>query len=321
MDKNNSIYYSNELVLIKEEDNFREYQIKNRSGKGKVYEWLLFSGVRVICNDLNLFNCTRKNAENNKVIEISYCVEGSYEYKIDEKTSFVIGPGDVAVNNCGRKNVGVEFPTRRFYGVTVFVDTEVFNKKHERIIKEMEIDTDSISNLAGDDYQPFIFHTDRNIDVVFETFFGGQKEYWKKPLLKTKVIELLVIMSDPHIKRAGNIARYTSSAHVSTATYIQRRITSDPQKHVTIEELSDETGIGTTALKTIFKEVYGVSIYAYFKDWRLHEGQKMLKETDCSIAEIAMKVGYSNPGKFSLSFKNRFGMTPNEFRQIVRLGN
>ncbi len=66
-------------------------------------------------------------------------------------------------------------------------------------------------------------------------------------------------------------------------------------------------------MKKKFAAVYGTSIYAYLKAYRLQEAQKKLLRTDLSVADIACAVGYENPAKFSSAFKDECGMTPAQF--------
>lgn len=51
----------------------------------------------------------------------------------------------------------------------------------------------------------------------------------------------------------------------------------------------------------------------------MNTAAKMLTETDLSIAEIAVEVGYSNQGKFAAVFRRYFQMNPLEYRRARRL--
>ena len=88
----------------------------------------------------------------------------------------------------------------------------------------------------------------------------------------------------------------------------------------TIEQLAQEVGLSPTALKSCFKGIYGSSVYAYQKEYRLQLAQKLLLETDCTVAEIAHRVGYENPNKFSSAFREAAGMTPTEYRKMRPIG-
>ena len=47
--------------------------------------------------------------------------------------------------------------------------------------------------------------------------------------------------------------------------------------------------------------------------------KKLLLETELSVTEIASKIGYENPNKFTSAFKGMYGCSPTEFRKSVRL--
>ena len=84
----------------------------------------------------------------------------------------------------------------------------------------------------------------------------------------------------------------------------------------TIEELSKKFLINTSSLKEVFKGVYGLPIATYMKEYRIHKGIEMLKQTDDSIAEIAAKLGYETQGKFTKAFKDTVKMTPTAYRKM-----
>ena len=70
-----------------------------------------------------------------------------------------------------------------------------------------------------------------------------------------------------------------------------------------------------TSMKVCFKGVYGSSIYSYMKSYRMQAATILLRDTKDSITEIAAKMGYDNPSKFSEGFKKEFGELPSEFRK------
>ena len=47
--------------------------------------------------------------------------------------------------------------------------------------------------------------------------------------------------------------------------------------------------------------------------------KKLLLETESSVTEIASKIGYENPNKFTSAFKETYGSSPTEFRKSVCL--
>ena len=96
---------------------------------------------------------------------------------------------------------------------------------------------------------------------------------------------------------------------------VQEYMTADLRNHYTLQELSEKFEIPLTSMKVCFKGVYGCSIYAYMKSYRMQAATILLRDTSDSITEIAAKMGYDNPSKFSEAFKKEFGELPSEFRK------
>ncbi len=64
----------------------------------------------------------------------------------------------------------------------------------------------------------------------------------------------------------------------------------------------------------IFKSVKGVSYSAFVTGYRLEQSKLALLETNKTVSEISMEVGFSNATYFTTVFKNTFGMTPTAYR-------
>lgn len=82
--------------------------------------------------------------------------------------------------------------------------------------------------------------------------------------------------------------------------------------------LARMVGINQTKLKAGFKEVLGLTIYQYILQCRMERACELLLAHDCSVAEIAYKVGYEYPANFTCAFKRRFGCLPRAWRRSER---
>lgn len=93
------------------------------------------------------------------------------------------------------------------------------------------------------------------------------------------------------------------------------RLVEDLSRRYTIEELSREHLLNTSALKAGFKAVYGQPVGAYMRELRMREAARLLRESDLPIAGVAAAVGYENQGKFTRAFKEAVGLLPTEYRR------
>lgn len=109
---------------------------------------------------------------------------------------------------------------------------------------------------------------------------------------------------------------YYDKTQMEKIRAIHEQITSNLQVRVTIEELSKQYDMPATSMKKCFREIYGDSIYSYQKRYRMNVAANLLMEdSKVEIQEIALKMGYENPGKFSSAFKSVMGVTPAKYRK------
>ncbi len=81
-----------------------------------------------------------------------------------------------------------------------------------------------------------------------------------------------------------------------------------------VEELANQLDISRVQLYRKVKALIGLSISEYINSQRLSKAKSLLQDTTLNISEIAYSVGYSSPGYFSTSFKNKYGISPKSFK-------
>lgn len=95
-------------------------------------------------------------------------------------------------------------------------------------------------------------------------------------------------------------------------------LTCDLDTHPPLAALAAQYGMSLTALKDCFKAVYGKPIATFQREYRMQVAARWLVETGLSVAEIAGRLGYENPNKFSSAFKRVIGETPSAYRRARR---
>ena len=85
--------------------------------------------------------------------------------------------------------------------------------------------------------------------------------------------------------------------------------------NIDIEGLSYDLGISKFYMHRVFKEAFGKNIYENIKSIRLQKASNLLITNKYStISNIANMCGYSSQTSFLRVFKERFGMTPKEWK-------
>ncbi len=67
----------------------------------------------------------------------------------------------------------------------------------------------------------------------------------------------------------------------------------------------------------IFKKATGKTPINYINGYRIEKAAVLLKNTDQSITDIALSVGFDDPNYFSRTFKKHMGATPREYRNSI----
>lgn len=82
---------------------------------------------------------------------------------------------------------------------------------------------------------------------------------------------------------------------------------------VTVDQLAVYVGMGRTSMYNKIKGLTGKSPVELIQDFRLEKATYYLKSGQFSVSETCYKVGFSDPGYFSRSFKKHFGISPMDY--------
>jgi len=89
---------------------------------------------------------------------------------------------------------------------------------------------------------------------------------------------------------------------------------------LTLAALAADLALGEAALRSLINQQLG---YRNFNDflhhYRLEEASRRLTSEDLPILSIALECGYGSIGPFNRAFRQRFGMTPTEYRAAARM--
>lgn len=85
---------------------------------------------------------------------------------------------------------------------------------------------------------------------------------------------------------------------------------------VPIEELAASVGLSRRHLERMFLAELELSPALVYRRLRLERAKQLLLETDASMIEIALDVGFENASNFSRAFSQLFGQTPSRLRAL-----
>ena len=89
-------------------------------------------------------------------------------------------------------------------------------------------------------------------------------------------------------------------------------------ENINIEEFAISRSMSVSWFLRNFKQVTGMSPMHYILINRINNAVSLLETTDYNVNEISTIVGYENPMYFSRLFKKQKGVSPTEYRKLLR---
>lgn len=130
--------------------------------------------------------------------------------------------------------------------------------------------------------------------------------------LKTMMIDLLVAYSRFYQAKLKNGARTEHLKYIYEALkFLEQNLGTD----YSVKDIADFCNISPDYLTKQFKNILGVSLMEYIKNYRIAKAMELLTTTDLPIAQIAQTVGFGDISHFSRQFKQVSEVSPLAFRK------
>ena len=98
---------------------------------------------------------------------------------------------------------------------------------------------------------------------------------------------------------------------------LSHKISKDVSKDYCLDALSEETGLPQAKLQEGFKLLYGRTVTEYIRHLRLEVARDLMNDSDLNISEIVYSIGFSSRSYFSKIFKEKYNISPNEYKSKV----
>lgn len=306
----------NNVRKLCEDENHIVFQVRDDTGEGMMTLYPVFRGCCLIYNDFHLEQCYSEFQPETEMFCIDHCREGRIEWSVDKNRYIYIEAGDMQINSRTQHNKTFSFPLRHYHGLTIGFDIEEAERTLLHVMEGFSVDIRKLREKFCPENHTFIMRAGRQIEHVFSELYN-LPERVRLPYFKIKVLELLLFLETLDVPESEEERPYYYKTQVAKAKAIVALLTSDLEQWYTLQELSERFSFPMTSMKKCFKGIYGCSIPAYMKKYRMNAAALMLKNTQEPVILIAARVGYNNPGKFAAAFRSVIGMTPTEYRKSV----
>ncbi|MBD2452088.1 helix-turn-helix transcriptional regulator [Nostoc sp. FACHB-152] len=123
---------------------------------------------------------------------------------------------------------------------------------------------------------------------------------------------------------SNNTENKKSNAHNSIFPTIPRMrevfefIELNYHQNIKLKEVAQAVGYSPAYLTDLVRRITGRTVNNWIIDRRLKAASYLLLETNYSVDDIALKVGYQNINHFYCQFRNRYQNTPRAWRAAQR---
>lgn len=234
----------------------------------------------------------------------------AYVFDADQAEEMTKAGADVICVHFGITGGGLQ-------GANRVMSVEMAMKKAEKIfVRADKIREGVIKIISGGPVQTPVDAQSFYENTRCQGFLGGSS-------IERLPVERAVINTVRAFKSQGNFDENNIVARVLNGSggkadygqFMVEYIQKNYQKNIRLKDLSVITHISGTRLSVLFKEKTGCSFTEYLIGWRINKAKQYLMNTELSMKEIGLQVGYEDYSQFTKMFKKVTGKTPQEYRR------
>lgn len=290
------------------------YPMSENIGSGTIERLKLHNGIEVIITDVQFH--TPVDAQFTKlpnVFEINYCIDGELSYEnnttkyqlVSEQANFF----RLATNTAEpimRANQSVKLIEIRFtldYIAAHFSD----ERESAALALKLEQRRSNIHALTKSTMLRTLMH---------EIFYYPYSEPLIKELfIEGKVLGIFALSFNELLNEKNE--KLPSKEDMEKIELAYDIVLENVKAPYSIKELANKVQLNEYKLKTIFKQMYGMTIFELIRTKKMARAMELLTHSDKNITEIATQLGYANMSNFALAFRKQYGMNPKEYLQIL----
>lgn len=168
---------------------------------------------------------------------------------------------------------------------------------------------------------PVIFVTSAySVDERIEGLTIGGVDYVAKPFVPEEVlarvrIHLELSSRSPLIKEPTSTSMAARNPDEVMVEAAKKLISQYLHAPLQLPEIAKRIGTYEKKLTQTFREITGLTVFAFIREERISRARQLLADTDLSMQDIADQVGFQSAANFATAFRERMNITPSAYRQ------
>lgn len=233
-------------------------------------------------------------------VEIHYCVRNTLSFGFNGRV-FRLAPGEVFVNLPGERHTVSEHPK----GLILYWLILRLETKESTFLQQPAREAAALRQaLLHIPYRHFL-GTER-IKRLFQSLHMLVDEpatHLRTLRLRTTILELLM-----EVLASANA--YTVPPGETRLEALMREMQAHPESAYAVEDLARRAGLAPSHFIARFRTLAGLPPRQFLLACRMKAARALLQETDTSVTEIAMRLGFCTSQHFASLFKRHTGITP-----------
>ncbi len=217
------------------------------------------------------------------------------------RKEYIINSGDVVISNLREPHACEQVDGRSLDYRCINIDPEVMRQYVQEITGTAYLPRFSQTVLYRSELAGYLHD-------LHQLLMEGETGFHKEEMLLLLIEQLLRDNSDATPRLSAN----EPSAEIRTVCeYMESHF----PENITLNRLSELTGLSKYHLLRSFTKQKGISPYSYLETIRINQAKRLL-ERGVPPMEAALKCGFSDQSHFTKFFKRLIGLTPKQYMRI-----
>ena len=247
-------------------------------------------------------------------VEMMYVVQGNITHIIEGK-ELTLHKGDVlmlnqqvrhAIRRAEYEDIGINF-----IALPEFFEIPLSMLHEKNVLAEFIVGAfrqkDPVSH-----YLLFQLQEDPQVENLMENMIDSMlHEHANEDVINQYSMGLVFLYLLNHLE---SLSHNSSMDYKETVVQAVLGYINSDCKNANLTKIAADTHQSMTVLSRLIKQKTGYNFQELLQHRRFETAEHLLLETDLSVEEIALDVGYENQSYFFRQFKERYGMTPRKYR-------
>ncbi|AET67905.1 DNA-binding domain-containing protein, AraC-type [Desulfosporosinus orientis DSM 765] len=230
-------------------------------------------------------------------------IENGRRYLSCKNKEYTIEPGDLLLFNPGDNHTCEQIDGKTLDYRCINIQPEIMSK--------------AVFEITGRDYLPYfttqvVFHSElvsllRELHLVI---MQEEQDFRKE--------EIFFLLLEQLVEEYTEVEMLSLKSEQSMeAKAICEFLEKNYMKNITLDDLSNLTGLSKYYLLRSFTKQKGISPYSYLETIRIDKAKKLLEQGVLPI-DVALQTGFTDQSHFSNFFKKFIGLTPKQYMNIFK---